>query len=103
MPANFYLPYLSLAPRGARPPAADGGPVRLSLRSIALTFEPEELAAVADAAARVRELGDPLLAEHAESAMRKLACDLPVDAAAPASTRIAPAARAGRRRDRSRP
>ncbi|MGH7497726.1 MAG: helix-turn-helix transcriptional regulator, partial [Gemmatimonadales bacterium] len=46
-----------------------------------LSFEPDELAAVADAAARVRALGDPLLAEHAESAMRKLACDLPVDAA----------------------
>ena len=41
---------------------------------------------MADAAARVRELGDPLLAEHADSAMRKLACDLPVDAAAAGAT-----------------
>ena len=56
-----------------------------------LTFEADELAAVAEAAARVRELGDPLLAEHADSAMRKLACDLPVDAAAAPSTRVVPA------------
>ncbi len=43
-------------------------------RSRYLTFEPEELAAVADGAARIRQLGDPFLAEHADSAMRKLAC-----------------------------
>ena len=42
---------------------------------------------MADAAARVRQLGDPLLSEHAESAMRKLACDLPVDAAGGARRR----------------
>ena len=52
---------------------------------------PEELAAVTDAAARVRELGEPILAEHSESAMRKLACDLPVDAAGRADTRLVPA------------
>jgi predicted DNA-binding transcriptional regulator YafY len=56
-----------------------------------LSFEPDELAAIAEAAARLRDLGDPLLAEHAESAMRKLACDLPVDASAPGETRVAPA------------
>jgi proteasome accessory factor C len=54
-------------------------------------FEPDELAAVAEAGARVRELGDPLLAEHAESALRKLAVDLPLDAARPGDARIAPA------------
>lgn len=76
---DFYLPYLSVRSQGA---------VKVrkldpyGYRSLpTLSFEPEELAAVADAAARLRELGDPLLAEHAESAMRKLACDLPVDAA----------------------
>ena len=87
---DFYLPYLTVrtertgksAPRKLDP---------YGYRSLpALSFEPEELAAVAEAAGRVRQLGDPLLAEHAESAMRKLACDLPVDAAgrAEGDTRI---------------
>ncbi|HEX6107095.1 MAG TPA: WYL domain-containing protein, partial [Gemmatimonadales bacterium] len=80
---DFYLPYLALRGEAAggtgtaRPRVID----RWGYRSLPLlSFEPEELAAVAEAASRVRELGDPLLAEHAESAMRKLACDLPVDA-----------------------
>ena len=46
-----------------------------------LAFEPDELAAVAEAAARVRALGVPELSALAESACRKLAFDLPVDAA----------------------
>jgi predicted DNA-binding transcriptional regulator YafY len=76
---DFYLPYLTLrSERPARPRKID----RYGYQSLpSLAFEPDELAAVAAAAARVRQLGDPLLAEHAESAMRKLACDLPVDAA----------------------
>ncbi len=75
---HFYLPYLALRGAGAKPPASRD---RYGYRSLAeLTFEPEELAAVAAAAGRVRELGDPILAEHAEFALRKLACDLPVDA-----------------------
>ena len=81
---DFYLPYLAVRGEsggrggsGGRPRVID----RYGYRSLQLlSFEPEELAAVADAATRGRELGDPLLAEHAESAMRKLACDLPVDA-----------------------
>jgi proteasome accessory factor B len=79
---DFYLPYLALRSEAAggtarKPRVID----RYGYRSLpTLTFEPDELAAVADAAARVRQIGDPLLAEHAESAMRKLACDLPVDA-----------------------
>ena len=80
---DFYLPYLTVRAERARKSA----PKKLDpygYRSLpTLSFEPEELAAVAEAAARVRDLGDPLLAEHAESAMRKLACDLPVDAAGP--------------------
>ncbi len=78
---EFYLPYLSLRAQGApRPRKLD----RDGYRSLPmLSFEPEELTAVADAAVRVRQLGDSLLSEHAESAMRKLACDLPVDAAGP--------------------
>jgi len=80
---DFYLPYLTVRAEGA----GKSAPRKLDpygYRSLpTLSFEPEELAAVADAAVRVRQLGDPLLAEHAESAMRKLACDLPVDAAGP--------------------
>jgi hypothetical protein len=78
---DFYLPYLALRSDAAggtthKPRVID----RYGYRSLpTLTFEPDELAAVA-AAARARQLGDPLLAEHAESAMRKLACDVPVDA-----------------------
>jgi proteasome accessory factor B len=76
---DFYLPYLTVrADRTGRPRKID----RYGYQSLpSLAFEPDELAAVAAAAARVRQLRDPLLAEHAESAMRKLACDLPVDAA----------------------
>jgi len=85
---NFYLPYLTVRSPGA-PKARKQDPY--GYRSLpALSFEPEELAAVTDAAARVRELGDPHLAEHAESAMRKLACDLPVDAAGRGDTRLIP-------------
>ncbi len=87
---DFYLPYLALRADGhtAAPRKTDKyGYASLPM----LTFDADELAAIAEAAARVRELGDPLLAEHAESAMRKLACDLPVDAAAPPATRVAPA------------
>jgi predicted DNA-binding transcriptional regulator YafY len=92
---DFYLPYLALRSEAAggtarKPRVID----RYGYRSLpTLTFEPDELAAVADAAARVRRLGDPLLAEHAESAMRKLACDLPVDAGAD-SHLVPPRARA---------
>lgn len=76
--ADFYLPYLSVVtPRGAsRPRESD----RYGYRSLAkLTFEPDELVAVEEASHRARELGDPMLAADAESAMRKLAFDLPVD------------------------
>lgn len=85
---DFYLPYLILRAEGGTrtPRKAD----RYGYRSLpTLTFEAEELAAIADAAARLRDLGDPLMAEHAESAMRKLACDLPLDAAAAPSARVA--------------
>jgi proteasome accessory factor B len=90
---DFYLPYLTLRSQGARKPRKLD---REGYRSLpTLSFEPEELAAVADAAARVRQLGDPLLSEHVESAMRKLACDLPVDAAGGGAeagdTRLVPA------------
>jgi proteasome accessory factor B len=86
---EFYLPYLSLMVDGrpARPRRLD----RYGYAALpSLSFEPDELEAVAHAAARVRELGDPLLAEHAESALRKLAVDLPLDSTRPADGRIAP-------------
>lgn len=76
--ADFYLPYLSVVtPRGAsRPKVSD----RYGYRSLSrLTFEPDELVAVEEASLRVRELGDAELTSDAESAMRKLAFDLPID------------------------
>src|SRR5262249_11754522 len=66
----FSPPYLPPRPDGRLTPPKKVD--RYGYRSLEmLTFEPDELAAVADAAARVRELGDPLLAEHVESGMRK--------------------------------
>lgn len=75
----FYLPYLSLIQDAHRssPEKVD----RYGYRSLPeLSFEADELAAVAEAARRVAQLGDPALATLARSAMRKLAFDLPVDA-----------------------
>ncbi len=86
---HFYLPYLTLRSEGGavKPKKID----RYGYRTLTqLAFEPEELAAVVDAASRVRQLGDPLLAEHADSALRKLAADLPVDVAAAAATQLVP-------------
>ena len=81
-PHHFYLPYLTL--RSATGPTKAKKVDQYGYHALSqLAFEPDELSAVIDAAARVRQLGDPLLAEHADSALRKLAVDLPVDAAAP--------------------
>ena len=77
---DFYLPYLSvvLDGRATEPRRVD----RDGYRSLArLAFEADELRAVVDAAARAGTLGDPALAADAASALRKLAADLPVDAA----------------------
>ncbi len=77
---SFYLPYLALiqdARQKTKPKRVD----RYGYRSLPdLAFEADELDAVAEAARRVQQLGDPTLAELARSAMRKLAFDLPVDA-----------------------
>jgi proteasome accessory factor B len=88
-PREFYLPYLALRSAGkARAPRKLD---RYGYASLpVLAFEADELAMVGDAAARVRELGDPLLAEHVDSAMRKLACDLPVDVGATGTTQVLP-------------
>ncbi|HYW49080.1 MAG TPA: hypothetical protein VE861_00665, partial [Gemmatimonadaceae bacterium] len=76
---DFYLPYLCMAmPDGGQlvPPHVDVyGYKTLSSESI----EPDELAVIVDAAATVRALGDPLLRTEVDTAMRKLAVDLPVD------------------------
>ena len=98
---NFYLPYVALLGQATgRPPAATTlRHGRVSLYGYGglqpLAFEPDGLAAVADAAARVQALGDPVLAASAASAMRKLAYDLPVGATAPTDTPhvVAPRAR----------
>jgi proteasome accessory factor B len=87
---DFYLPYLSLMVEGR--PSRPKRPDKYGYGALpALSFEPDELEAVAHAAARVRELGDPLLAEHAESALRKLAVDLPMGASQPHGAHVAPA------------
>ena len=88
-PQHFYLPYLTLrsVTDSPKPKKVDQyGYKALST----LTFEPDELRAVVDAATRVRQLGDPLLAEHVDSALRKLAADLPVDAATSAQPELVP-------------
>lgn len=78
---DFYLPYLAVAtPRGRQEPAHAGNAYYFALKT--LDFVPDELLAIADAAARARQLGDPALRAEVESAMRKLAFDLPLDAVA---------------------
>lgn len=76
---DFYLPYLCVAvPNGApRSPARVDEYGYKTLESFLL--EPDELAVIVDAAASVRGLGDPLLRTDVDSAMRKLAVDLPLD------------------------
>ncbi len=86
---EFYLPYLALMAEGrVGRPGKLGKPGYFALPT--LVFEPDELDAIARAAVRVRELGDPLLAEDADSALRKLAVDLPIDVAAPGDTHVVP-------------
>ena len=85
---DFYLPYLALRGDSAPKPRKVDAYGYKALAELA--FEPEELEAVAAGATRVRQLGDPILAEHAESALRKLACDLPLDASAGEDTTVVP-------------
>lgn len=95
-PGDFYLPYIAVvSPRGTTQPRKIGKYGYRSLGQLAL--DADALLAVAEAASRVRQLGNPVLAADAESAMRKLAFDLPVGAAsAPDDTYLVPPrARAG--------
>ena len=75
-PADFYLPYLAVVQSGRKvsPRRVDKNGYH-SVQELA--FEPDEIAAVGAAAERVQKLGDSLLAEHARSAARKLAFDVP--------------------------
>ena len=89
---SFYLPFLDVAERSAPKRRASVPPS--GYRSVAsLAFEPDELRALVEAAARVRQLGDPVLAGDAESAIRKLAFDLPLASAATDDTHVLPADR----------
>jgi proteasome accessory factor B len=77
---DFYLPYLSLVSNGRRSPARRVD--REGYHALAqLAFEPDELAAVAEAARRAQALGDAALAADAAAALRKLTFDLPLDGA----------------------
>lgn len=79
--SDFYLPYLAVAtPRGRDEPPHAGKWMYNSLRT--LDFVPDELLAIAEAASRARQLGDPALRSEVERAMRKLAFDLPLDSVA---------------------
>ena len=86
---EFYLPYLSLIVDGRpRPPKTVD---RDGFRGLEhLAFEPDELAAIVHAAERIESLGNPLLEADAKSAVRKLAADLPVDAARTRGEVVAP-------------
>ena len=88
---DFYLPYLALAEMG-RPVSKPKKVDKYGYQALStLTFEPDELAVLSSAIARVSELGDPALKLDAESVSRKLAFDLPVGAvsATDGTTRIA--------------
>lgn len=77
---EFYLPYLSLMSEGR--PARARTVDRDGFRALEhLAFEPDELAAIVEAGTRVESLGNASIADDARSALRKLAADLPVDAA----------------------
>lgn len=87
---DFYLPYLGIvSARGIeRPTTVD----RYGYRSLeTLAFEPDELEAITQGARRVAQVGDPVLAEEARNAMRKLAFDLPLGATdGPGDTLLVP-------------
>jgi len=76
---GFYLPYLSLAARGGKAGSTPTKQDKYGFRALAsLMFEPDELAVIVEAAKRVVALGDPVLTEEAQSAMKKLSFDLPL-------------------------
>jgi predicted DNA-binding transcriptional regulator YafY len=79
---GFYLPYLSLSASGGKPASKPRKIDKFGYHALAtLVIEPDELSIIAAAAARVKALGDPVLTEEVDSAMQKLAFDLPLPAA----------------------
>jgi proteasome accessory factor B len=88
----FYLPYLMVA-GNERSASTQRRVPHEGYRSLeTLAFEPDELDVIIEAAARVRLLGDPILAGEAEAAIRKLALDLPLGAVLEDAVVAAPAA-----------
>ena len=86
---DFYLPYLALIGDGGK--SLPRKVNRDGYRALAeLTFEPDGLAAIRAAAARITQLGDPVLNGHMVSAIRKLAFDLPLDSGAAEPAHLAP-------------
>ncbi|HEX6051711.1 MAG TPA: WYL domain-containing protein [Gemmatimonadaceae bacterium] len=83
---GFYLPFLMVAghERAAHAAVVKSHDGYRSLETLA--FEPDEIDAITQAATRVRALGDPVLADEAEAAMRKLALDLPLGVAVETDT-----------------
>ncbi|MEP7347743.1 MAG: WYL domain-containing protein, partial [Gemmatimonadaceae bacterium] len=79
---DFFLPFLACTLPSSPTTTHTAKPMSAYAALASLTFDPDEIAAVVDAVAVVRSLGDPLLAAHAESALRKLAVDLPIDSTA---------------------
>ncbi len=79
---HFYLPYLSvMAARGLRRPKRVD---RYGYRALQeCTFSDDELGLLADAAERVAQCGDSLLADDARRAIRKLALDAGPEQLAP--------------------
>jgi proteasome accessory factor B len=76
---GFYLPYLSLVSRDGKSKTSPKRIARYGYHSLpSLTFEPDELEIIISAAKRVQSLGDPVLSAEAESALKKLAFDLPL-------------------------
>ena len=74
----FYLPFLMVTGH-ERATHLVRGKDRDGYRSLeTLAFDPDEIDAIVEAAARVRALGDPVLADEADAAIRKLALDLPL-------------------------
>ena len=95
---DFFLPYLGVVTaRGIEQPAKITKYGYGAIESLA--FEPDELMLIAQAAARVLQVGDVTLADDAASARRKLAFDLPLGAndAPVGDTLIPPAAQADTR------
>jgi proteasome accessory factor B len=86
---DFYLPYLVL--RAGVKKTVPKKVNRYGYRALTeLTFDADGLVAIRDAAARITQLGDPVLSGHAASAIRKLAFDLPLDSTATDPSHVAP-------------